>query len=154
MDCYACGGEAGRQCPRCGRWFCGGHGREQCNSCRAPGSLPPPARLFNLALVLLVVSVGLAVWHLAAWPEFPAPPPRFPAGAAQTSGQLPAATAIPAGTRATPAASADQRRYKVSEGDTLSGVAARFDTTVDAIARANNLADPEALQIGQELVIP
>lgn len=50
---------------------------------------------------------------------------------------------------ATPAA-----LYTVQPGDTLSDLADRFGTTVDELAAANGLTDPNALQPGQTLLIP
>ncbi len=44
--------------------------------------------------------------------------------------------------------------YIVQPGDTLSGLAAEFGTTVDEIIAANGLTDPDALQVGQSLIIP
>ena len=44
--------------------------------------------------------------------------------------------------------------YTVKPGDTLSGIAARFNTTVKAIQAANNIADPRVIRSGQVLVIP
>jgi LysM repeat protein len=44
--------------------------------------------------------------------------------------------------------------YIVRSGDTLSGLANQYGTTVEAILAANGLADPNALQIGQALIIP
>jgi len=44
--------------------------------------------------------------------------------------------------------------YVVESGDTLSAIAARFDTTVRAIVRANDLTDPDVIDVGQELTIP
>lgn len=44
--------------------------------------------------------------------------------------------------------------YIVQENDTLSGLAERFGTTVDEIIAANGLTDPNALQVGQALIIP
>ena len=46
------------------------------------------------------------------------------------------------------------RRYTVERGDTLSSIAERFDTTVRAIARANDIDDPNRIKVGQELRIP
>lgn len=44
--------------------------------------------------------------------------------------------------------------YIVQSGDTLGGIAARFGCQVDAIVRANNITNPNALQVGQQLDIP
>ncbi len=45
-------------------------------------------------------------------------------------------------------------RYTVAAGDTLLDIAGRFGTTVEAIIAANDIDDPTALFIGQELIIP
>ncbi len=44
--------------------------------------------------------------------------------------------------------------YRVQSGDTLSGIAAQFGITWQALAAANNLTEKSVLRIGQELVIP
>ena len=44
--------------------------------------------------------------------------------------------------------------YTVQDGDTLSGIAERFNTTVDAIMALNPGVTPETLQIGAVLQIP
>lgn len=44
--------------------------------------------------------------------------------------------------------------YVVQPGDTLSAIAQRFGTTVQAIAAANNIADTGLIAAGQELIIP
>ena len=41
--------------------------------------------------------------------------------------------------------------YKVKSGDTLSGIAARFQTTVRALVKLNGIKDPGHLRVGQEL---
>ena len=46
------------------------------------------------------------------------------------------------------------RRYVVAEGDTLSGIAARFGVTEEALQTANGVADPNRLVAGQELIVP
>lgn len=44
--------------------------------------------------------------------------------------------------------------HDVSRGDRLSALAARYNTTVEKLAKANNIADPNKIQVGQKLVIP
>lgn len=52
----------------------------------------------------------------------------------------------------TPAAEGDT--YTVQSGDTLSAIAQRFDTTIEALVEANDIDDPDIITVGQELVIP
>ncbi|MBE2183757.1 MAG: LysM peptidoglycan-binding domain-containing protein [Anaerolineae bacterium] len=47
-----------------------------------------------------------------------------------------------------------QTVHVVQSGDTLSVIAQRYSVTVAAIVQANNLSNPNALQIGQQLIIP
>ena len=44
--------------------------------------------------------------------------------------------------------------YVVKPGDTLSKIANNFATTIDEIMAANNLSDPNTIQVGQKLTIP
>jgi LysM repeat protein len=44
--------------------------------------------------------------------------------------------------------------YKVTAGDTLAGIAARFGSSIEAIVRENDLASPDQIQEGQTLRIP
>ncbi len=44
--------------------------------------------------------------------------------------------------------------YIVQSGDTLAVIAAKFNSTVDDIVKENNLADANAIFVGQTLVIP
>lgn len=44
--------------------------------------------------------------------------------------------------------------YTVQTGDTLFLIAQRYGTTVESIVRANNLANPDVINIGQVLIIP
>lgn len=59
-------------------------------------------------------------------------------------GTTPPPTTCPAGTQP----------YTIRSGDTLYNLAIRFNTTVDAIMRANPGIDPNNLQIGQVICIP
>lgn len=52
------------------------------------------------------------------------------------------------------APTADQTVYVVRAGDTLGSIAARFGVSVSAIARANNITNPNRIYVGQRLVIP
>lgn len=50
--------------------------------------------------------------------------------------------------------SANSTTYIVQAGDTLFSIAVRFNTTIAAIQQANNLENPNALRVGQRLIIP
>jgi LysM repeat protein len=61
----------------------------------------------------------------------------------------------PVAPAATPVASEPEPAvYVVGTGDNLWTLARRYGCTVSALAAANNLTDPSALQVGQRLVIP
>jgi LysM repeat protein len=62
---------------------------------------------------------------------------------------LPTATPIPADL-----ASGTELIYTIQAGDTLAGIAATFNSTVDEIIEANDLEDPNAIFVGQQLNIP
>lgn len=61
---------------------------------------------------------------------------------------------IPSGGTPTPTCPPGSVHYTVKAGDTFFKLAARFGTTVEAIARANPGVDPNNLQVGQRLCIP
>lgn len=85
-----------------------------------------------------------------------------PSGAAPV---LPSESARPVGRPAAPApepsasGTGSLRRHVVQKGDVLSKICSAYYGTarkdvVDAVARANGLADPQALRVGQQLVLP
>ncbi len=46
------------------------------------------------------------------------------------------------------------KTYTVVKGDTLSGIASKYGTTYQELARINNIADPNIIHIGQVIVLP
>ena len=44
--------------------------------------------------------------------------------------------------------------YTVQPGDSLSGIATRYDVPMEAIISANDITDAALIRVGQELVIP
>ena len=179
--CFVGDGAAARQCPRCGRWFCLRHGRGLCVQCRRPRGLAPSSLLYYGALTLLVLSFGVAVYHIAAWQDDWAARLSYSVAKAlePAATATPSATPTPAQPSASPSATpspgpapgiaegatppaadgatptpAPSRSYTVQPGDTLLGVAIKFGATVEALVQANGITNPAALRIGQELVIP
>jgi LysM repeat protein len=74
----------------------------------------------------------------------PSAAPSLPPTPAQSVAPSPAPTKAPA----------QFRTYTVKPGDTLSAIAARFDTTVSAIVNLNDLNNANSLRVGQKLKIP
>jgi LysM repeat protein len=64
------------------------------------------------------------------------------------------ATLETGGSGGNPGIVASQAIHTVASGETLYGIALRYGVTVNAIVQANNLANPDRLNLGQQLVIP
>jgi serine-type D-Ala-D-Ala carboxypeptidase/endopeptidase (penicillin-binding protein 4) len=90
-------------------------------------SAPPPPRL--VVRVIAVLVMALAAAHPAA---------SAPAWAAPASAPV----------------ACQPDRYRVHAGDTLTSIAQRFQTSIDALARANSLDPNGILRIGTVLRIP
>ena len=73
-------------------------------------------------------------------------PPIVPPGPTTTP-QPPPPTVVPTPIPPT-------QTYVVQPGDTLTRIAARFGTTVQALVQANNIVNPNLIFVGQVLVIP
>jgi LysM repeat protein len=74
------------------------------------------------------------------------PPPATPGS---TPTRAPGSTATPA-----PTAVPTQTVHIVQPGETLGTIARRYGTTITAIARANNIVNPNIVFVGQRLTIP
>jgi LysM repeat protein len=74
-------------------------------------------------------------------PATPSPPPTPPPATPSPPPTPPPATPAP-------------RTYEVQPGDTLSGIAARFGTTVQELAELNGIANPSLIFPGQVLTLP
>lgn len=75
--------------------------------------------------------------------------PRLTGDPGFTGGPLPQAGASAAGGSA-----AEQHRYEVQPGDTLSGIGARLGVDWQEIARLNGVTDPDLIYVGEVLRIP
>ena len=88
-------------------------------------------------------SDALQIGQLLLIPGCETPPP-------PTAAVVPTATDEPVPTVALPEG---QRVHVVSAGETLRSIALRYGVTVEHIAEVNNLADPDRVNAGQELLI-
>ena len=83
--------------------------------------------------------------------------PAASAGPTPTTSPSPSsggATAAPTSSPTTASPSTEATTYVVKSGDTLSGIAALFGTTVAELVEANDISDPAAIRVGQTLIIP
>jgi LysM repeat protein len=100
----------------------------------------------NVIVSLLVTLAVLLAWqNLGGAPGLPGPG-TVPATRAATL------TSVPTGSLPTDAPR--EVRYIVQPGDTLLSIAARYNVSVEDIMTANGLSNPNALAVGQELIIP
>jgi murein DD-endopeptidase MepM/ murein hydrolase activator NlpD len=56
--------------------------------------------------------------------------------------------------RELPEIRSEEERYIVQKGDTLGIIAAKFKITVQMILAANQISNPDLLEVGQEMIIP
>jgi len=95
---------------------------------------------FQTAVLSAAATASVAATGVAM--ASPAVASASPAISASQAAAAPSATSAPTGS------------YTVVLGDTLSAIAARFDTTVAALAELNHLADPNLIFAGQTLSLP
>ena len=79
----------------------------------------------------------------------PSPTPTSTSTPSPIPTRSPASTATPA-----PSPGCTPSIYIIQAGDLLSTLAIDFDVPLDYLIEVNDIADPDSIQIGQELVIP
>jgi LysM repeat protein len=79
-----------------------------------------------------------------------------PGGAVATPTRPPASVAPEMSLAPTPVPEPTQQVHIVRQNDTMSRIAARYDVPLEELiaANADNIPDPNQLQIGQEVIIP
>jgi tetratricopeptide (TPR) repeat protein len=100
----------------------------------------------------LIAAANDELKNLALIPVTPTPSPTPTLSATLTP--MPAAAVTPTASAEAPEVSATTESYVVRPNDNLTAIAARFDTTVEAIVEANDLRNADAIYVGQELTIP
>jgi LysM repeat protein len=109
-------------------------------------------RLIVYLLLNVIVSATVTLSMLWLWDKtHPVAP--GPCVEAATP-PLPGATGAGASPTATMPATVTPSVYVVQSGDTLGGIALRYNVSVEKLMAANNLTDPNLLHAGQTLIIP
>ncbi|MCU0512900.1 MAG: LysM peptidoglycan-binding domain-containing protein [Anaerolineae bacterium] len=100
---------------------------------------------------LIIPPAGTTPPAPTATPTTAAPTATRPAATATSA---PGTTPAPVTATVTPTPAPGTQTYTVVTGDTLFRIAVRFGTTVNALAQANNLSNPNRIFAGQRLIIP
>jgi LysM repeat protein len=126
-------------------------------ACRLVARTPDPDEIQRLVAEAVKATIE-AMPTATPYPTYtPVPLPStytpYPTSTA-VSGASISPRAIPATPRSQPGTSTAFRTHVVVAGDTLSGIAKEYGTTVAAIVEANGIADPSLIIVGQILNIP
>jgi LysM repeat protein len=105
-------------------------------------------------LIVIIILAAVVLTILLVWGGAQEPEPLTPTPITGTS--LPTAAAVASVPTELPTQPPTPAPlvYTVKEGDTLSSIAQIYGVSVQDIVAANSLANPDMLNIGQELVIP
>lgn len=122
--------------------------------CRLVAPTPDPAEIERLVAAAVRATIE-AMPTATPYPTY-TPVPPAPTYTASTGVNTPRPTLAATVVRITPESQpgAAFRTHIVVAGDTLSGIAKEYGTTVEAIMAANEIGDPELIVIGQVLSIP
>jgi LysM repeat protein len=112
-----------------------------------PESVPRPAAIPISGVLVEPEAIDTTASVLLT--QAPAPPP----ATFSPPGQIIPSPSTPA-TSAPVSVSPRSTTHVIVSGDTLSALASRYDTSVDAIARLNSMTDPHKLSVGMRILIP
>lgn len=121
-------------------------------SCRLAKPTPDPAEIQRLVAEAVRATIE-AMPTATAYPTYtpvPLAPTYTPSARAYTP--RPTHTSVSASPEFQPGSAF--RTHIVVSGDTLSGLAKEYGTTIEAIMEANGLTDPSLIIVGQALSIP
>jgi LysM repeat protein len=107
--------------------------------------------LLAAALALLAACGGVVTPEPTEGPPSAKTPTATPMG---TRGPTATAPLLPPPDTATPTITPTPIVYVVQQGDTLLGIALDYGVSVEALQRVNGIENPQALRVGQELIIP
>ena len=112
-------------------------------------------RLIVYLLLNVIISAAVTLSVLWLWDKTH---PATPGPCVETVATPPISGVTAAGALATPTgpapATVTPSLYVVQSGDTLGGIAERYNVSVENLMAANNVTDPNLLHPGQTLVIP
>lgn len=106
---------------------------------------------FGARLLISALVPALAACAGAAVETRPTPQPVVRVTPAPTQDVAGTQTALAQRSIPTPT---PQGQYIIKAGDTLAKIADDFQTTVEEISALNNIADPNQIEVGQQLIIP
>ena len=108
-----------------------------------------------MKLALVLIALCLTVISTTIGCTSTAKPKSTPTASPVPVAQPTQPTSIVAPTTAPASPTPSQIIHLVEAGETLSAIAAKYNTTVDTILAANpDIKDPNFISIGQEIVIP
>ena len=105
----------------------------------------PAAFLLAVTIAVLLIKAGLDDSGSTATPT------TVPATTARTTTQPTTTKLVLTGPATTTTAPAGAQSYVIQAGDTLGGIAANYDTTVEQLLTLNPDLDPNALQPGTRI---
>lgn len=116
-----------------------------------------------LGLIFLVTTISCTRTLQGAQPWIPAERDAQQPTEALASGSTPLQQATPGGPQLTPTPDPprvlptpriDSEQYTVERSDTLGQIAQRYGVSLDKLVEANNISNPDLLEVGQVLTIP